>query len=127
MKELKTSQMEEDQVEYKLCTGVYRYIDDLLAFNNPIFDRFVAKIYPDSLVLNKENKDDNEATLLDLEIKVHNGRFIASLYNKRGAFNFDIVKNINLSGNVPFNTSHGVVVDQLLRYALSCYHRFHFI
>jgi hypothetical protein len=124
---MKASANEADQVEYKSCTGMFRYIDDLIALNNPKFDEFVAQIYPASLVLNKENKDDNEATFLDLEIKVHNGHFITNLYDKRDAFNFDIVKNMNLSGNVPFSKSHGVVVGLLLRFALCCHHRSHFI
>ena len=99
----------------------------LLALNNPNFAEFVGDIYPKFLVLNKENKKDNKATFLDLEIKVHNGRFITNLYDKRDAFDFDIVKNMNLSGNVPFSKSHGVVVGQLLRFALGCHHRSHFI
>ena len=127
MNTMKTSVEKKHQVMYKLCTGMFRYIDDLLALNNPNFAKFVAKIYPKFLVLNKENKKDNKATFLDLEIKVHNGRFITNLYDKRDAFDFDIVKNMNLSGNVPFSKSHGVVVGQLLRFALGCHHRSHFI
>ena len=129
MNKMKASENEKDLVEYKLCTGMFRYIDDLLVLNNPKFDEYVRErdIYPRSLVLNKENKDDKEATFLDLEIKVHNGRFITNLYDKRDAFNFDIVKNMNLSGNVPFSKSHGILVSQLLRYALCCYHRSHFV
>ena len=106
---------------------MFRYIDDLIALNNPLFDEYVGEIYHKSLVLNKENKVDNEATFLDLKIKVHNGRFITNLYDKRDDFDFEIVKNMNLSGNIPFSKSHGVLVGQLLRYAKSCYHRSHFI
>ncbi len=108
-------------------TSCFRFIDDLLVLNNPMFKEFVNEIYPESLKVNQENTDSSEATFLDMSIKVHKGKFVTSLYDKRDAFGFDIVKFPHLTGNVPFSSSHGVIVSQLLRFAKCCDHRSHFV
>ena len=110
--------------EFMSC---FRFIDDLLVLNNPMFKEFVNEIYPESLKVNQENTDSSEATFLDMSIKVHKGKFVTSLYDKRDAFGFDIVKFPHLTGNVPFSSSHGVIVSQLLRFAKCCDHRSHFV
>ena len=47
---------------------------------------------PDSLVLNKENVDDNSAHVLDLNMNIVNQHFIVGVYDKRNDFPFDIVQ-----------------------------------
>ena len=76
-------------------------------------------IYPASLKLNKENTTNTTAIFLDLEINVENRMFITKLYDKRDAFNFEIVNFPNLSGNIPSKTSYGVFISQVIRYYAS--------
>ena len=99
----------------------FRYIDDLITLNSDEdFDRNRTDIYPASLKLNKENTTNSTATFLDLEINVENRMFITKLYDKRDAFNFEIVNFPNLSGNIPSKTSYGVFISQLIRYSVAC-------
>ena len=76
----------------KRLFNTFRYIDDLLALNdNNEFGNIFQQIYPPSLVLNKENSNDQSATFLDLSISIHDSQFDYKLYDKRNAFPFDIV------------------------------------
>ena len=101
----------------------FRYIDDLILLNNNgCLSSRIQDIYPVELVLGKENSSDYAATFLDLRLAVNNGRFTRMLYDKRDAFPFTVVNFPDLSGNVHVRNSHGVVVGQLIRYAIACDH-----
>ena len=52
----------------------------------------VHRIYPAELQLNKANASDTEAAFLDLNLSIHNDIISTKIYDKRGDFNFDIVK-----------------------------------
>ena len=69
-----------------------RYIDDLLAVNNPYIHDAVKEIYPPSLEL-KETTDSHTGTsYLDLYFyKDTNGYLSRKLYDKRDDYNFEIV------------------------------------
>lgn len=88
--------------------------------NNGLMDEYKHKIYPKELVLNKENKDDTHATFLDIDMKIANNKIITSIYDKRDAFNFKINSFPNLSGNIHYKRTHGIIISQLLRYAKVC-------
>ena len=68
--------------------------------------------------LNKTNSTDTEAAVLDLHLSISNGFVSFNIYDKRGAFDFDIV-------NFPFFwmatflvlTSYGFYISQRLRFA----------
>ena len=47
--------------------------------SNGIFQELVCEIYPSRLILNKENLNDNEADILDLNISLKDGKFILYL------------------------------------------------
>ena len=49
-----------------------------------------------------------------------------SIYDKRDDFPFDIISFPNLSGNVHFRRSHGVIVGQLIRFSKRCDYGSHF-
>ena len=68
-----------------------RYLDDLSNNDNPYFDRFVSQIYPPELQLNKANRSETEAPLLDLHLSISNGFVSSKIYDKRDDFDFDIV------------------------------------
>ena len=68
-----------------------RYLDDLLTIDNPYFEGMVNRIYPPELQLNKANTSDTEAPFLDLHLSISNGFVSSKIYDKRDAFDFDIV------------------------------------
>ena len=49
--------------------NTFRLIDDISILNSDgVFQELAREIYPSSLILNKENINDNEADILDLNI-----------------------------------------------------------
>jgi hypothetical protein len=96
----------------------FRYIDDLLAFNNNLFDIHKERMYP--FVLNKENDDTKYCHFLDLNINVVDNMIHSSIYDKRDDFNFVINVFPVLSGNIHNIRSHGVIISQLIRYSKAC-------
>ena len=76
----------------KTFNSTSRYIDDLLSIDNPYFEGMVNKIYPSELQHNKANSSDAEAPFLDVHLSFSNGFVSSKIYNKRDAFDFDIVK-----------------------------------
>ena len=105
----------------------YRYIDDLLAINNDgILEDFKHTIYPPELILNCEDKNDQEVNYLDLSLNIKNSSIQYRLYDKRDKFGFRIVNFPDLSGNIPTGQSYGVFISQLVRYARCCQQFVHF-
>ena len=48
------------------------------------------------------------------------GRISSSIFDKRDTFDFPIVNFPTLTGNIPTNSSYGVFVGELVRYARAC-------
>lgn len=102
------------------CAHCFRYIDDLLAFNNRnVLADHWREIYP-FLELEKQNDDSLSTDFLDLTLSVGNGRVQKSPYDKRDAFGFEVVSFPNLESNIHLKNSHGVLIGQLLRFTDSC-------
>ena len=103
----------------KFCYS-FRYIDDLLsaAFRN--FSNHLAQIYPRALVLNKSNNDDTQVDYLDIRIKSQNNSLGFSLYDKRDAFNFEVVNFPYLDSCIPRKPALGTFFGQLIRFARIC-------
>ena len=99
-----------------------RYLDDLLNIDNPYFEQMVGQIYPTELQLNKANSSDTEAPCLNLNLSITNGIVTSKIYDKRDAFNFEIVNFPFLDGDVPNSPSYGVYISQLIRFARLCSH-----
>ena len=105
----------------KKFNNTSRFIDDLATLNNDeCLQQFKERIYPKELVLNQENKDDNRATFLDLEAHIKDGKFYTKTYDKREAFNFEIVNYPDLSGNIPEWPAYGIYISQVIRYVKIC-------
>ena len=105
---------------FNLC---YRYIDDLIVFNNKKFLDYLKKIYPSQLTVEKANKSDHLADYLDLTFIIDSGGKLSTrLYDKRDDFDFHIVNFPFLSSNIPSGPSYGVYISQLIRYARCCSH-----
>ena len=71
---------------FNLC---YRYIDDLIVFNNKKFLDYLKEIYPSQLTVEKANKSDHLADYLDLTFIIDNGGKLSTrLYDKHDDFDF---------------------------------------
>ena len=105
---------------FNLC---YRYIDDLIVFNNKKFLDYLKEIYPSQPTVEKANKSDHLAHYLDLTFVIDSGGKLSTrLYDKRDDFDFHIVNFPYLSSNMPSGPSYGVYISQLIRYARCCSH-----
>ena len=103
---------------FNLC---YRYIDDLIVFNNKKFGDYVKDIYPSQLTVEKAKTSDDLANYLDLTFIIgSNNRLYTNLYDKRDHFDFHIVNFPFLSSNISSSLSYGVYISQLIRYARCC-------
>ena len=97
----------------------FRYIDDLLMFNNDtLMTKYKHDIYPKELVLNKENKSSKKSTFLDIEINIQGNMIYTNLYDKRDDFSFNVNNFPIMSSNILFKRTHGIVISQMLRHTL---------
>ena len=105
---------------FNLC---YRYIDDLIVFNNKTFLDYLKEIYPSQVTVEKANKSDRLADYLDLTFIIDSGGKLSTrLYDKRDEFDFHIVNFPFLSSNMPSDPSYSVYISQPIRYARCCSH-----
>ena len=111
-----------DVIEAFNSTSRYMYLDDLSNIDNPYFEGMVNQIYPPELQLNKANTTDTEAPYLDLHLSIANGFVSSKIYDKRDAFDFNLVNFPFLDGDVLCRTSYGVYISQLIRFASVCNH-----
>ena len=86
---------------FNLC---YRYIDDLIVFNNKKFLDYLKEMYPSQLTVEKANKSDHLTDYLDLTFIIDSGGKLSTrLYDKRDDSDFHIVNFPYLSSNIwPF-------------------------
>ena len=77
------------------------------------------EIYPKELALTSDMAV-TQSHYLDLDIEIRNDKFHTKRFDKRDAFNFQIVNFPDLSGNIPNKHNYGVFVSQLIRYARCC-------
>ena len=97
---------------------LYRYIDDLISFNNKRFKEFISDIYPKELTISETTESTLVASYLDLLfIRDKSNKITTKLYDKRDAFGFHTVNFPFMSSNIPF---YGVFASQLIRYARRC-------
>ena len=76
-----------------------------------------SNIYPEELQLGKENTDKHEASFLDLNIKIKDGKFHFGLFDKRDSFPFSIVRMPDKSSNVPSSIVYSAISAESLRIA----------
>ena len=105
-----------DQFTARKFSNTFRFIDDLNAINDGgEFEKHHLDIYPTELQLSRENDENNAATFLDLDIKIIGQRFSLSLYDKRDAFPFNIVRMPFKSSNMPTSIFYDSVAAKILR------------
>ena len=72
----------------KTFSYTFRYIDDLLAVNNPNFENEIGNIYPPQLELKKTTENEGRLSYLDLELSILDSMFRTAVFDKRDGFNF---------------------------------------
>ena len=104
-------------VTAKLISNTFRYQDDCISLNdNDTFRHHYKNIYPIEMTLENTNISKAVCTFLDLRISIFRGKFRYCSYDKRKDFNFDICNFPDLNGNIPWGSSYGVFMSQLVRY-----------
>ena len=99
----------------------YRYIDDLISFNNKRFKEFISDIYPKELTISATTESTSAASHLDLLfIRDKSKNIMTKLYDKHDMFGFHIVNFPFMSSNIPSAPAYGVYASQLIRYARCC-------
>ena len=100
-----------------------RFIDDLNTFNNDgLLGKFNAegRIYPNEMVLNKENVGDKKGSFLELDMEIKGKQVEVKLFDKREAFGFEIVNYPHMDSNMPRSMAYGVFSSQMIRFARVC-------
>ena len=93
----------------KLFNLSYRYIDDLISFNNKRFKEFISDIYPTELTISETTESTSIASYLDLLfIRDKSNNITTKLYDKLDAFGFHIVNFPFMSSNIPSAPAYGV-------------------
>ena len=93
----------------KLC-NIFRFIDDLNSINDgEEFESNFSKIHHEELQLNRENTDKDEASFLDLDIKIKDEKFHFVLFDKQDSFPFSIVAMPDKPSNVPFSIVYSAI------------------
>ena len=99
----------------------YRYIGDLISFNNKRFKEFISDIYPKELTISETTESTSIASYLDLLfIRDKSNNIMTKLYDKRDAFGFHIVNFPFMSSNIPSAPTYGIYASQLIHYAHCC-------
>ena len=102
----------------------YRYVDELISFNNKRFKEFISGIYPKELTISETTESTSVASYLDLLFTRDRSN---KLDDKRDAFGFHIVNFPFMSSNIPSAPAYGVYASQLVRYARCCSSYFDFL
>lgn len=97
----------------------FRYIDDIITFNNKDLRDQWMNIYPACLPLQFTNDTETTTNYMDLRISLGT-RANSTLYDKRKDFNFDISRYIDDNSNVPLTAKLNVFYGQLLRIIRIC-------
>ena len=96
----------------------YRYIDDLIFFNNKRLKEFISDIYPKELTISETTESTSVASYLDLLFtRDMSNNMTTKLYDKCDTFGVHIVNFPFLSSNIPLAPAYGVFASQLIRYA----------
>ena len=101
----------------KLC-NIFRFIVDLNSINGGgEFESNYSNIYPEDLQLGKENTYKHEASFLDLNIKIKDGKFYFSPFDKSDLFPFSVVRMPDKPSNVPSSIVYSATDAESLRIA----------
>ena len=107
-----------DQIKARKLCDTFRFIDNLNSINDDgEFESNYSNIYSGEFQLGKENTGKHEASFLDLNIKIKDGKFHFGLFDKRDSFTFSIVRMPDKSSNVPYSIVYSAFGAESLRIA----------
>ena len=88
----------------------YRYINDVLSINNPVFENYLGQMYPIELEIKDTIESNTSASYLDLLLSIgRDGQLHTSIYDKRSNdFNFHVTNFPFLRSNIPASPAYGV-------------------
>ena len=80
----------------------YRYVDDLISFNDKRFKEFISDIYPKELTISETAESTSVASYLDLLFaRDKSNNMTTKLYDNRDPFSFHIANFPFMSSNIP--------------------------
>ena len=104
-----------DLIKARNLCNIFRFIDDLNSINDGgEFERY-SDFYPTKLQLGKGNIDKHEASFLDLNIKIKDGKFHFGIFDKRDPFPVSIVRMPDKSSNVTSSIVYSAISAESLR------------
>jgi hypothetical protein len=105
----------------RTLSNTFRYIDDITSVNDGgVFENVYKEIYPESLTLKKMNDNDQEANVLDIKVKIRNGKFICSVYDKRDDFPFICNRFPAVDTNISKNSIYNIFTNEMNRFFTIC-------
>ena len=72
-------------------------------------------------MVSETSESRNLVSYLDLRTDILNRDLVCSIFDKRNAFNFNIVNFLGLSGNIPTALAYGTYISQLIKYSRACH------
>ena len=72
-------------------------------------------------MVSETSESRNVVSYSDLLIDISNGDLVCSTFDKRDAFDFDIVNSPDISGNIPTAPAYGTYISQLIRHSRACH------
>ena len=118
MQSLIKSKRLQKAISFNFC---FRYIDDLITFQNTYIHDAVKDIYPSSLELKETTDSPDGTSYLDLYLFKDNNGFISRrLYDKRDDYNFAIVNYPFMDSNIPEGPAYGTYMSRLIAFARAC-------
>lgn len=117
-------EMQQGPGRYKLLRyfeHCFRYIDDLVTFNNDgLMERVYKEIYGEMVLKRESEENGTAAHFLEVDMVVKDGYIHTGLYDKRDDFGFRVVTFPSFPTNSPMGSAHGLIIAQLVRFALVC-------
>ena len=93
----------------------FMFIDGLIVTNDgKEFENHYNEIYPSELIFKTENTSHTETTFLDLHLCVNQGQIQTSLYDKKNSYNFNVVRFLNKSINIPSKMFFATISAEIL-------------
>ena len=107
-----------DLIKARKVCNIFRFINDLNHINDVgELESSYSNIYAEEIQSVKGNADKHEASLLDSDIKIKDGKFHFDLFNKKDSFPFSIARMPDKSSNVPSSIVYSAIGAESLRIA----------
>jgi len=105
----------------RLFHMTFRYIDDVMSLDNPLWTTAVQHtateggLYPAELELSDTSITNEEAHFLGMHVRSAGNRFHVSVFDKRTTFPFEVRRYPRLDSLIPNTIPYGVFTGQLHR------------